>query len=98
MINLYKQDGEILYGIKEYLLDSSDDLVDLPRDVRTGSTALVISTGAKYVLDGNKNWVIINSPSGGSGGSDVNPEFNNFINSVDVNRNNIVDTVELVEF
>ena len=98
MINLYKQDGEILYGIKEYLLDSPDDLIDLPRDIRTGSTALVISTGEKYILDGNKNWVFINSPSYGSGGSDVNPEFNNFMNSIDTNRNNVVDTVELVEF
>ena len=60
MINLYKQDGETLYGIKEFLLDSKEDVKDLPIEkVHIGSTALVISSGDLYMLNGNKEWTIV---------------------------------------
>ena len=57
MITLYKQDGEIQYGIKEYLLDSEEDLSNLPTYIKSGSAALVISTGDIYFLNHNKEWV-----------------------------------------
>lgn len=59
MVNLYRQDGETLYGIKEFLLDSVDDLSSLPTKIRSGSSALVIPTGDLYVLNGNKEWTIL---------------------------------------
>ena len=65
MINLYKQDGETLYGIKEFILDSEDDIKDLPtnKKVHTGSTALIIPTGALYILNSSYEWIEI----GGNG-------------------------------
>ena len=52
MVNLYKQDGEILYGVKEYIIDSMDDVKDLPTNVRPGSIAMLVPSGVKYILNG----------------------------------------------
>lgn len=59
MVNLYRQDGETLYGIKEFLLDSVDDLSSLPTNIRSGSSALIIPTGELYMLNGDKQWVLL---------------------------------------
>ena len=53
---LYKQDGETLYGIKEFLLDSKEDLENLPVDIKPGSSAMVIETGELYILKSDKKW------------------------------------------
>ena len=93
MITLYKQDGEILYGIKEFLLDSTEDIKDLPRNIRIGSSALIISTGEKYYLNGSKQWQLlgtVNNPS--------SCDCEDVLNQIDADGNNIVDTVELNEF
>ena len=69
MINLYKQDGDTLYGIKEFIIDSAEDVANLPTNIpkiRVGSTALVISSGDLYMLNGNGKWVLL----GGSGSSE----------------------------
>lgn len=59
MVNLYKQDGETLYGIKEFILDSVDDIPSLPTNIKVGSSALIISTGELYIFNGEKQWVEI---------------------------------------
>lgn len=61
MFNLYKQDGETLYGIKEFMLDTAADVADLPTNIRPGSTALVIPTSEIYILNGEKQWVLFGS-------------------------------------
>lgn len=69
MISLHKQDGETLYGIKEYLLDSPQDIEKLPTNVRVGSSALVISTGDLYIFNGNEVWVPFAGIQNGGNGS-----------------------------
>ena len=79
MINLYKQDGETLYGIKEYILDSTSDVQNLPTNVKIGSTALVISTSDIYMLNGSKQWVLIGgNPSSGGGSGDNAGDLNQY--------------------
>ena len=56
---LYKQDGEVLYGIKEFLIDSEEDLKKLPKNIRIGSSALNISSGELFILNGEKKWTLI---------------------------------------
>ena len=56
---LYKQDGEVLYGIKEFLIDSEEDLKKLPKNVRIGSSALNISSGELFILNRKKKWTLI---------------------------------------
>lgn len=101
MFNLYKQDGETLYGIKEFVLDTKEDLQNLPTNIKAGSSALIISTGAVYMLNGSKEWVEIGAVAANEGGS-VSPELENeiqqFMNEVDSNDNKIIDSVELNQF
>ena len=82
MINLYKQDGDTLYGIKEFILDSAEDVANLPTNIpkiRVGSTALVISSGDLYMLNGDGKWVLIGGGSGGSGEPGGDSESNTLI-------------------
>ena len=58
MYSLYKQDGETLYGIKEFMCDSVEDIANLPTNIRPGSSALVIPTMDIYVLNSEKDWVL----------------------------------------
>lgn len=69
MVNLYRQDGETLYGIKEFLLDSVEDLAKLPTNLRSGSSALIIPTGDLYILNGDKEWIVFGGES-----AETNPE------------------------
>ena len=101
MYILYKQDGETLYGIKEFVLDSVDDIKNLPKNIRVGSTALIIPTAEIYILNSSKTWVKIGTEggSGGSSGSDAPIcGCGDFTEAVDANGNKIVDSVELNDF
>lgn len=98
MINLYRQDGETLYGIKEFLLDSVEDLTQLPKNIRCGSSALIIPTGELYILDGKKEWTLLGGkgPSN-NGGSEDNPtgcDCEDILNQFDSDNDGIVDYAE----
>lgn len=58
MIKLVANDGEKSYGIKEYVIDTPDDIKSLP-PCMMGSSALVISTGEVYIINSEKKWVKI---------------------------------------
>lgn len=99
MITLYKQDGEILYGIKEFVLDSEDDIKDLPvHKVHIGSTALVIPTGNIYMLNGEKKWVVVGGSNSSGEGSATDCACEEILKEIDADGNNIIDSVELNEF
>ena len=93
MITLYKQDGEILYGIKEFLLDSTEDIKNLPRNIHIGSSALIIPTGEKYYLNGDRQWQLLGTVNN-LGSCDCET----ILSQIDADGNNIVDSVELNEF
>lgn len=63
-----------VYGVKHFVVDVKDDLNLIRRDLLyMGSTAYIIATGEKYIVDGNRNWVLmpqIGDSSGDSGGDD----------------------------
>ena len=94
MVNLYKQDGETLYGIKEFILDSIDDLSNLPINIRSGSSALIIPTGEVYFLNGLKQWV----PVGGEpvGGNTSNCSCEQLLSQLDSDNDGIVDMAESI--
>lgn len=60
MITVASSSGRTTYGIKEYCLDTPSDLTDLMKndDDLPGSTAIVISTGEKYILNGQGQWIL----------------------------------------
>lgn len=55
-MNTISQSGHTAYGIKEFVVDTPDDIKKLPIDVPMGSAALVISTGEVYILGSHDNW------------------------------------------
>jgi len=66
MVSLTSFAGRKAYNVKEYTIDSVDDLSNLPITAEPGSTAFVIKSSETYMLDGNKQWVKIATSSGGS--------------------------------
>ena len=70
--NLYRQDGEVLYGVKDYIVDNISDLADLPTNldkIKVGSQAFVIQTSERYMLNSQGIWVKVNLETGSGGGS-----------------------------
>ena len=57
MVILYAQNGDTQYNIREYVIDSAEDIAKLPTDGAMGSTAIVISTSEAYMLNSKKEWV-----------------------------------------
>ena len=94
MIILYKQDGEVLYGIKEFLLDSLDDVAQLPTDIRSGSSARVLPTGEVFFLNGSKQWIPVKNPNIDEEGSTSDCSCESILNKLDTDKDGIVDTAE----
>jgi hypothetical protein len=58
MYSIISHDGDKQYGVNEYVCDSVDDLVILPR-CAPGSTAIVLEEGntAVYMKNSQGEWV-----------------------------------------
>lgn len=56
MYKLISNDGDVSYGIKEFVCDTPEDIVTLP-SCQMGSTCVVISTSDVYMLNSQKEWV-----------------------------------------
>lgn len=99
MVNLYKQDGETLYGIKEYLIDSKEDLKDLPtKKIKIGSTAVMIPDGILYILNSNYEWVEFGGFSSSGDESSDSTEAEELLGKIDANKNGMVDGIEMTIF
>lgn len=74
MISRISQNGQIQYGIYDYVLDSESDVKSLPKlgAVKPGSQAFVIETSQYYMLDHAGNWRKVNLavPESGGGGDE----------------------------
>ena len=57
MIKLMSTNGQIQYDHDEYLIDTVEDLQNIPKRVAMGSIALVISTSDVYMKDSSGEWV-----------------------------------------
>ena len=60
---IFAQNGKPVYGIKNYVLDTTADLQKLPVSDTPGSTAFVVSEGKTYILNNSEQWVATNSSS-----------------------------------
>lgn len=69
MYTIRANSNRIAYGVKRYTLDTIDDLKKL--NISTafpGSTAFIVETSTRYILNNKKQW-IKSSNSGGGGSS-----------------------------
>jgi hypothetical protein len=73
MVSVGANRNKKAYGIKHYNLDTEDDLqkINVNREVM-GTTAFVIDTSTRYMLNGSKEWKKISAAfnGGGSGSND----------------------------
>ena len=73
MISIGANRNRKAYGIKHYNLDTESELskINVNREVM-GTTAFVIETSQRYMLNGSKEWKKINvaTNGGGTGGND----------------------------
>ena len=69
MISIGANRNRKAYGIKHYNLDTEAELqqINVDREVM-GTTAFVIETSQRYMLNGSKVWKKITSTSGGGSG------------------------------
>lgn len=62
-MNIYSNSGHTGYGIKEFVVDTVEDIEKLPIDCPMGSAALCIATGDVYCLNSKDEWVNLTSKS-----------------------------------
>lgn len=58
-INKISQSGHISYGVSEFIIDTDADVINLPIDITKGSSALSLSSGNVYFLNGERRWVLV---------------------------------------
>ena len=70
MISIGANRNKKAYGIKHYNLDTEAELskINVNREIM-GTTAFVIETSQRYMLNGAKEWKKISMATSGSGGS-----------------------------
>jgi hypothetical protein len=61
--------GEISYGVNDYVIDMDDELNEIPNNAEAGSTAYSIESGNTYIKNNMNEWSILNTNTGSSGGS-----------------------------
>lgn len=57
-INVYSNSGDIEYGIREWIIDTKEDLKNLPRNCEMGSAALCLEDGEVYFFSPTYGWVV----------------------------------------
>lgn len=57
MYKIYKQNNNVQPYVTELIIDTMDDMTDLPTSFDPGSTCLVAEGSRVFVLNNEKNWV-----------------------------------------
>lgn len=67
MINIISSNGEIHYGVNEYIIDTNKELEKIPLSAAAGSTAYSIEDGKTYIKNNKNQWMEyqLNEVSGG---------------------------------
>ena len=75
MVQINANGNTPTYGVKHFTLDTTADLATIDKtNLVMGSTAFVISSSEKYMLNSSKQWIKINvGGTGGGGGGEVDP-------------------------
>ena len=57
--NILSQNGEVQYGVNEFVIDSPEDLKKLPDKTAMGSSALCLSNSEVYMKNSSGEWQAI---------------------------------------
>lgn len=55
-VTLIQSDSNVAHGVNTYLVDTEDDVKNLPVSCKPGSQALVIESGNVYFLNSKREW------------------------------------------
>ena len=67
MFTIARNSNKVTYGIKHFVVDTETDLKKIPlRNVYSGSTAIVLETSAKYILNNKQEWIKLKGQVGNS--------------------------------
>ena len=76
MIRIGANGNKPAYGVKHYILDTLEDLLELnPSRLEMGTTAFIIDSSKYYMVNGSGVWKQIN-PQTSSGGGGTTPDIN----------------------
>ena len=72
-VSIYSNSGIKNYGIKHFILDTQDDLTNIPTTCKPGSTAFITETSKYYMLNNQNKWIEVNlsASNGGSSGNEI---------------------------
>ena len=59
MIKMTETNGNIQYNVNSYVCDTEEEVQKLPLNASMGSTAFVIETSNLYMLNGQREWVLV---------------------------------------
>lgn len=63
--------GRVVNGLQEFLCDSLVDLANIDRSrIDIGTTAFIIANSERYMLNNQRQWVLVELGGGGGGGYD----------------------------
>lgn len=64
MIQIMSSNGEISYGVNDYVIDTDNELNEIPSNAEGGSTAYSIESGTTFIKDNMNEWSILNTSNG----------------------------------
>lgn len=57
MVQILKQNGDVPYGLNEYIIDTKTELSKISKNIAMGSSVFVVEENKTYILDGKKQWI-----------------------------------------
>ena len=77
MYTIRANSNRVAYGVKRYTLDTIEDLKRLNiSSAYPGSTAFIIQTSTRYMLNNKRQWIkVASSTGGGSGGGNEDEDY-----------------------
>lgn len=77
MYTINSNSGKVAHGIKKYIVDTANDILELPtKDAAPGSLAFVIDNSNYYMLNHQGQWKKVNLGAGsGTGGGGDTPDM-----------------------
>lgn len=76
MYTINSNSGKVAHGIKKYIVDTANDILELPtKDAAPGSLAFVIDNSNYYMLNHQGQWKKVNLSAGSGGGGGDTPDM-----------------------
>lgn len=71
MIQIMSSGGEVSYGVNDYVIDTDDELNEIPNNAEAGSTAYSIESGTTFIKNNMNEWSVLNTSNGPGGGGAI---------------------------